>query len=162
LFTDIDTAFIPIGRIVKSGGISAVIKYYDDLGGEFADAVRDMLVFDALVYNEDRHFGNFGLLRNNHTGKIIAPAPIFDNGLSLFSLAMWDDYKNLDEYAKTRTPVYNGTTFEGICEAYITARQIEKLRKILEFSFTRHPKLNLPEEHIVAIEKHLRKRASQL
>jgi hypothetical protein len=27
LFTDIDTAFIPIGRIVKSGGISAVVKH---------------------------------------------------------------------------------------------------------------------------------------
>ena len=162
LFTDINTAFIPIGRIVKSGGISAVIKHYDGLGSKFADAIRDMLVFDALVYNEDRHFGNFGLLRDNYTGEITAPAPIFDNGISLFSLAMADDYKNLDEYAKTRTPVYSGTTFEGLCGAYITPRQTEKLRKMFNFSFKRHPKLNLPDEHITAIEKHLRKRASQL
>ena len=162
LFTNIDTAFIPIGRIVKSGGISAVIKHYDSLGDKFSDAIRDMLVFDALVYNEDRHFGNFGLLRDNHTGEIEAPAPIFDNGLSLFCLAMGDDYKNLDKYAKTRSPVYGGTTFEGICAAHITARQTEMLRKLLNFSFTRHPKLNLPEEHLAAIEKHIRKRASQL
>jgi len=162
LFTDINTAFIPIGRLVKSGGISAVVKYYDGLGDKYADAVRDMLVFDALIYNEDRHFGNFGLLRDNHTGKIIAPAPIFDNGISLFSLAMKDDYKNLDEYATTRMPAYPNTTFEGICRAFITARQIEKLRKMLNFSFERHPKLNLPDGHIAAIEKHLRKRASQL
>jgi hypothetical protein len=33
---------------------------------------------------------------------------------------------------------------------------------MLNFTFTRHPKLNLPEEHLAAIEKHLRKRASQL
>lgn len=46
-----------------------------------------MLVFDALIYNEDRHFGNFGVLRDNHSGNIIAPAPIFDNGLSLFCYA---------------------------------------------------------------------------
>ena len=46
-----------------------------------------MLVFDALIYNEDRHFGNFGVLRDNHSGKIIAPAPVFDNGLSLFCYA---------------------------------------------------------------------------
>ena len=162
LFTDINTAFIPIGRLVKSGGIGAVVKYYDNLGSKYADAVRDMLVFDALVYNEDRHFGNFGVLRNNHTGEITAPAPIFDNGISLFSLAMADDYKNLEEYAKTRTPVYSGTTFEGICGAYITKRQTEKLRKMLNFTFTRHPKINLPEEHLAAVEKHLRKRASQL
>ena len=162
LFTDIDTAFIPIGRIVKSGGLGAVTKYYDELGGKFADAVRDMLVFDALTYNEDRHFGNFGLLRDNRTGEIVAPAPIFDNGISLFSLAMKDDYADLDKYAKTRFPAYGGTTFEGICRTFMTTRQIEKLRKMLNFSFTRHPKLNLPEQHLAAIEKHLRKRASQL
>ena len=162
LFTDIDTAFIPIGRIVKSGGISAVVKYYDELGGNYADALRDMLVFDALVYNEDRHFGNFGLLRDNRTGDIKAPAPIFDNGIALFSFAMADDYKNLDEYAKTRSTVYAGTTFERICQSLITTRQTKMLRKMLNFSFTRHPKINLPEEHLAAIEKHMRKRASQL
>jgi len=162
LFTDIDTSFIPIGRVVKSGGLAAVMSYYDELGGIFADAIRDMLVFDALTYNEDRHFGNFGLLRDNHTGEIKAPAPIFDNGVSLFSYAMKDDYANLDNYAKTRSPVYPGTTFEGICQTFMTARQVEKLRKMVKFTFKRHPKLNLPEEHVAAIEKHIQKRASQL
>jgi len=162
LFTDINTAFIPIGRIVKTGGIKAVVSYYDNLGTEYADSIRDMLIFDALVYNEDRHFGNLGLLRNNNTGKITAPAPIFDNGLSLFSNAMPDDYKNIDDYAKTRFPIYRGTTFEGICRTFITSRQIEKLRKVLSFRFKRHPKLNLPDEHLTAIEKHIQSRASFL
>ena len=162
LFTDIDTAFIPIGRIVKTGGLGAVVKYYDELGSRFSDAIRDMLVFDALIYNEDRHFGNFGLLRDNRSGKVTAPAPIFDNGLSLFSYAMPNNYADIDEYAKTRSPAYGGTTFEGICQSFMTARQIEKLRKMLNFSFKRHPKLNLPEEHLAAIEKHIRKRASLL
>jgi hypothetical protein len=162
LFTDIDTAFVPIGRIVKSGGIAAVVKYFDELGKKYADAVRDILVFDALIYNEDRHFGNFGLLRDNHTGEIIAPAPIFDNGMSLFNYAMPNDYANLDEYAKTRLPAYPGTTFEGICGSFMTARQTEKLRKMLNFSFVRHPKLNLPEAHLESMEKHIRQRASRL
>lgn len=122
--------------------------------------MRDMLVFDALIYNEDRHFGNFGLLRDNHTGEIIAPAPIFDNGISLFNLAMPSDYADLDKYAQTRFPAYGNTTFEGICKSFITSRQIEKLRKMANFTFTRHPKLNLP--HLTAVEKHLRRRASQL
>ena len=162
LFTDIDTAFVPIGRLVRSGGISAAIQYYDDLGEAYAAAVRDMLVFDALIYNEDRHFGNFGLFRDNRTGEIIGPAPIFDNGISLFNLAMPDDYENLDEYAKTRFPIYGGTTFEGICGSVMTGRQVAQLRKMVDFSFARHPRLNLPEAHVVAIEKQLRKRATQL
>jgi hypothetical protein len=162
LFTDIDTAFIPIGRIVKSGGIVAVADYYDNLGNKYSDSLRDMLVFDALIYNEDRHFGNFGLLRDNRTGEITAPAPIFDNGLSLFSYAMKDDYANLDEYAKTRFPAYPNATFAGICQSFMTDRQEEKLRKIFSFTFARHPMTNLPEEHLAAIEKHLKKRAAQL
>lgn len=66
-----------------------------------------MLVFDSLIYNEDRHFGNFGVLRDNSTGKVIEPAPIFDNGISLFNYAMPDDFKNIEEYAKTRMSAYN-------------------------------------------------------
>ena len=162
LFTDIDTAFIPIGRIVKSGGLDAVVRYYDELGSVYSDAIRDMLVFDALVYNEDRHFGNFGLLRDNHCGEIKAPAPIFDNGLSLFSYAMPNNYADLGEYAKTRFPAYGRTTFEQICQSLMTARQVAKLRKMLTFTFERHPKLNLPEDHLAAIEKHIRGRASHL
>jgi hypothetical protein len=53
--------------------------YYDAHGQEFKDNINDMLVFDALIYNTDRHYGNFGVLRDNSDGKIIAPAPIFDN-----------------------------------------------------------------------------------
>ena len=100
--------------------------------------------------------------RINRTGEIIRPAPIFDNGISLFNLAMPSDYANLDEYAKTRFPAYGNTTFEGICQSFMAARQIEKLRKMVNFSFMRYPKLNLPDEHLAAIERHLRKRASQL
>jgi len=162
LFTDINTSYIPIGRIVRSGGLDAVVKHYDRLGVDYADSIRDMLVFDALIYNEDRHFGNFGLLRDNHSGDIIAPSPLFDHGISLFSYAMPDDYVDLDKYAKTRAPVYGGVSFEDICKTLMTSRQTEKLRKMLNFTFTRHPKLNLPEQYLAAIETHLRKRASRL
>jgi len=93
---------------------------------------------------------------------IKAPAPISDYGLSLFSYAMPKDYGCLEKYAKTRAPAYGNTTFEQICQSLITARQTGKLREILGFRFERHPKLNLPEEHLSAIEDHLRKRVSQL
>jgi len=162
LFTNINTAFVPIGRIVTTGGLIAIIKYYDEFGEVYAENIRDMLVFDTLIYNEDRHFGNFGLLRKNHTGDIVAPAPIFDHGMSLFNYAMPNYFADLDDYAKYRCPAYNGTTFEGICQAVMTSRQIEKLRKILDFTFTRHPELNLPEEYLAAIETHLHKRVKQL
>ena len=102
LFTDIDTSFVPVSRLIKDRTLKNALDYYVKFGKEFYDELCSMLVFDAVIYNEDRHFGNFGVLRDNHTGKIIKPAPIFDNGLSLFNFAMADDLENLSEYAKTR------------------------------------------------------------
>ncbi|MDR1158408.1 MAG: XRE family transcriptional regulator [Oscillospiraceae bacterium] len=163
LFTDIDTAYVPIYRIVKNSSLAAVVRYYDRQGQTFADSIRDMLVFDALIYNEDRHFNNFGVLRDNHSGKVIAPAPVFDNGNALFNFASKDSYADLDKYALTRSPhPACGAKFESICASAMTPRQAAMLRKMLGFTFARHPKINLPEDNLSAIERHMQKRASQL
>lgn len=161
LFTDKDTSFVPVGRIVKSCGIQKCLDYYDKLGKTFSEQIRSMLVFDALIYNEDRHFGNFGVLRDNHTGKIVAPASVFDNGLSLFCFAGREDLPTLAEYAKTRTNPYY-ISFEEVCAAVMGTKQKEQLRRMIDFKFTRHPKLNLPEEHLVAVEQVLENRVREL
>ena len=161
LFTKIDTAFVPIGRIVKTGGLNAVLEYYKKLGEDFYENTKSMLVFDAVIYNEDRHFGNFGILRDNNTGEIKSPAPIFDNGLSLFNFAMEDDINNISEYAKTRTTPY-GLSFETVCKEVIGKKQLNELRKLIGFKFKRHPYLNLPESRLASIEKHIQKRVSDL
>lgn len=115
LFTDINTAYIPIGRIVREGGLKACLEYYRQLGPEAYEQIKSMLVFDAMIYNEDRHFGNFGVLRDNHTGKVTGAAPVFDNGMSLFNFAMPEDFQDLDSYAKTRGTAY-GVSFESVCQ----------------------------------------------
>ncbi len=161
LFTDIDTAFIPIGRLVKDGGIKACLDYYQSISESAYEELCSMLVFDAVIYNEDRHFGNFGVLRDNHTGQIIGPAPIFDNGFSLFNMAMPDDFDNLHEYAKTRSTPY-GVSFESICREVLGKKQAAQLRKLLGFKFRRHPSLNLPEDRLQAIENHIEARAREL
>lgn len=161
LFTDIDTAFVPIGDLMKSNTLKAALDCYESLGKEYYDDVCSMLVFDAVIYNEDRHFGNFGLLRDNHTGEFIGTAPIFDNGLSLFNFAMPDDLKNLDAYAKTRTTPYR-ISFEDVCRAVMSSKQKNQLRKLVNFTFTRHPSINLPEERLQAIENHIQKRIREL
>lgn len=162
LFTDIDTSFVPIGRLVRSGGLQACLDYYAELGEDFAESIHSMLVFDAVIYNEDRHFGNFGIMRDNHSDDIIAPAPLFDHGLSLFNYAMPEDIKNLDEYAKTRFPVYGDTSFERICSEVMGRIQIQQLRHLIGFTFKRHSFINWPEERLIAVEKHLQKRIRQL
>lgn len=161
LFTDIDTAFVPTGRIVKSGGIAACLDFYETISKQALEEFKDMLVFDAVIYNDDRHYSNFGVMRDNHTGKIIAAAPIFDNGRSLFSEAMPEYFKNIGEYAKTRTNPY-GVSYDTICKEIMGDRQRRNLRKLMDFSFKRHPTLNLPEERLTAIEDQIQVRAREL
>ena len=100
-----------------------------------------MLVFDAVIYNEDLRFGKFGVLRNNHTGKILGPAPIFDNGLSLFNFAMPDDFEDLPSYAKTRTTPY-GVPFESVVSEVMGKKQMAQLRRLIGFLSIRSPSVN--------------------
>ena len=161
LFTDINTAYIPIGRIVREGGLKACLEYYRQLGPEAYEQIKSMLVFDAMIYNEDRHFGNFGVLRDSHTGKVTGAAPVFDNGMSLFNFAMPEDFQDLDSYAKTRGTAY-GVSFESVCQEVMGPIQARQLRKLIGFTFHRHPRLNWPEYRLEAIERHLQKRVRQL
>ena len=161
LFTDIDTSYIPIGRIVREGGLKACLDYYEKLGPEAYEQIKSMLVFDAVIYNEDRHFGNFGVLRDNHSGAVTGSAPIFDNGLSLFNFAMPEDFKDLDSYAKTRGTPY-GISFETVCREVMGPVQMGQLRKLIGFTFQRHPRLNLPDDRLRAMERHMQKRVRQL
>jgi transcriptional regulator with XRE-family HTH domain len=162
LFTDIDTAFVPIGRIVRNGGLKAVLEYADTLGQEFTESIKSMLVLDAVIYNEDRHFGNFGVLRDNRSGKIIRPAPLFDHGLSLFCYAIDDDLANIAEYAKTRTTPYSGVSFENVVSDVCGKAQAAQLRRLVGFKFTPHPSINLSENRMFIIERHLQFRIRQL
>lgn len=164
LFTDIDTSYVAVGRVRTSGGLNACIKLYDSLGNEFGNAIRSMLVLDAVIYNEDRHFGNFGLLRDNHSGEFIKPAPLFDHGLSLFSEGGPEDFSsagNLAAYAETRTNPY-WVSYTDICKEVMGREQKEQLRKLINFSFRRHPSVNLDENRLRVIEEQLNKRIVEL
>lgn len=161
LFTDINTAYVPIGYIVKKGGIKACLDFYSGISEQALEDFKSMLIFDAVIYNEDRHFGNFGVLINNLTGEIKSAAPIFDNGVSLFNYAMDEDFANLPEYAKTRANPY-GIPYETICREIIGKRQREELRKLIGFTFTRHKFYNLPEKFLRAIERHINLRVQEI
>ena len=48
LFTDIDTAFVPTGRIVKSGGIAACLDFYETIGKQALEELEDIIDTDDL------------------------------------------------------------------------------------------------------------------
>lgn len=164
LFTSKEYSFLPVGRVVTSGGMKAVREYYEKLGQSFVDALNDMLVLDAIIMNTDRHFGNFGFIVDNKTNKIVAPAPLFDHGNALLNFAGRDDLeseKALAEYANTLVPcVYDD--FIGTAKKVLTNRHREGLRKLLEFKFKKNSRYNLPDKRLKLLEKMIQTRAKSL
>ncbi len=46
--------------------------------------LETMLGFDYLIHNNDRHYGNFGFIREVKNQKMLGMAPLFDHGNSLW------------------------------------------------------------------------------
>lgn len=61
-----------------------VVNICKELGIDIVPMLDRMIVFDYIIANEDRHFGNFGLLRDPDTLEWLGAAPLFDNGTSLW------------------------------------------------------------------------------
>ena len=161
LFTSKDYAYMPIGHIVTEGGFAAVFDYYQQLGEAFVQAFRDMLVFDAVVCNTDRHFGNFGLMIDNATNTIARPAPLFDHGNSLFNFAGKEYLQNaelLQQYVDTLAPCTYGDFIETAGK-YMNGKNHDQLRRLLTFHFKRHSRYNLSSDSLRLIEEQVQKRA---
>ena len=90
-FVSKDTELVSAYRIMqirpKENHENEYLHYVNickELGINIVTAIDDMIVVDYIIANEDRHFNNFGLLRNAETLEWIGAAPIFDSGTSLW------------------------------------------------------------------------------
>ena len=67
LFTSKEYSYVPIWEGTKLTKIDDIYKWCIENG--FKNEFSDMIVFDSLILNHDRHLGNFGVLKDNKTGK---------------------------------------------------------------------------------------------
>ena len=93
-----------------------------------------MIVLDYIIVNEDRHYGNFGLLRDPDTLEWIGFAPIFDNGTSLY-------------YDKLTTQI---STADLKCKPFKKTHG-EQIRLVSSFDWLDLSKLDGIEEDIIAV-----------
>lgn len=100
-----------IDRMDKLRGSDSLYKHYIDILNKLnipksQELVDKMLICDYILANFDRHYRNFGVIRNVDTLKYIKIAPIFDSGSSLWANKpnnrIGEDYKakpfNSDAY----------------------------------------------------------------
>lgn len=161
LFSDIDHSYVPMYRFIKKPTLRGTAEFLKGISEDCYNEYIDMLIFDSLIYNEDRHYGNFGLLVDNESNKPYAFAPLFDHGISLFNQGMPVDFENLNNYAKTRTP-HSGASFDAIAEEFISNRQKDELRKLIGFKLTNHKAYPMSAERKKAIERFIQRRVQYL
>ena len=89
-FIDRNTELVPASMVrssMKRDNRSSFYSHYvsccENLGLDIIPDLDRMLVVDYLMLNGDRHFGNFGLIRNADTLEWVGSAPIYDTGTSL-------------------------------------------------------------------------------
>ncbi|KYL04697.1 protein kinase [Fusobacterium necrophorum] len=160
LFTSEEEGFVPMYRCLTKDdchkkGARLLESISEITGQEF---LEDLMVFDSLIYNTDRHLGNLGMMIENTTGKYLRPAPIFDNGNSILSFLPG---QNLPQIFKNYTSKFE-IDFDLLSANLVSERHREGLKKLETFQFQRHPLYNLPEDILVKGEKFIQARAKLL
>ena len=149
IFTSKDIAYEPIHLVANIDDIDKAYNWC--LEHNLEEAFGDMILFDALIYNHDRHLGNFGVIKDNHTGDILGMAPIFDNGAGLLaytSLSKFKDLATFEDYYKNNNDFNRSNywiDFRDLVKKYCTDKQLVKLKRLDNFKFTKHPRYNLLE-----------------
>lgn len=159
LFTSKDVSFVPASALINTSKISKIIDWYNDHG--WKNDLADMLVLDAIIRNTDRHLGNFGFLVDNHTNQLLRPAPVFDNGLSLYCYVMDNDLSNLSEQEKTLAPALYAN-FDEVALHVIGQKQKQELRHLLTFRLKKHGRYNLSDERVKMLESSIQEKARYL
>lgn len=146
LFTDEHYGLVKAGRVVTGGrSIASLLKFFEMIGS--GDAFRRMCIFDSLILNIDRHMGNFGVLTDNDTMKIIKMAPVFDNNRSLCFDLDNDQLKNIDWYMKKIKPSV-GSDFIATAKGLLTDEIRTDLKNLSGFTFRQHSHITVDQERL--------------
>ena len=171
LFTDADTSYVPISGAVRGNPqntpdyylkVSEWYKSYDYKNGtDLYDNFASMITFDALIYDGNRHPDSFGVLRNNKSGRIIASAPIYNNGKSLFNHLPFTELEKIDEYRKAYINHFKNP-FDETVKKFCSIKQNQQLQKLIGFKFKKDKHYNWPPERLQIIQEFIRKRVLEL
>ena len=86
--TELVSAWYVISLMHRSNNDSALthlLRCCDKLGiPNVQEAINKMLILDYIISNSDRHYNNFGFIRNPETLEWYGLAPIYDSGTSLW------------------------------------------------------------------------------
>ncbi|KDE44321.1 hypothetical protein PT313_02645 [Metamycoplasma hyosynoviae] len=116
---------------------------------------EDLMVFDSVILNNDRHLGNFGILVDSRTRRIVDNAPIYDNGRSLiFDFKYYKSSigrQNIADYSMRSTKFYKSfdkQLYDNLCPRH--AMWVKLLEK---FKLKNHPEYPAPSSYFNSVKK---------
>lgn len=154
IFTSKEVGYTPICNYANPVDFMDIIQIFEQLG--LREEFDNLMIFDALVYNTDRHLNNYGFLTNNDTYKVEGMAPVFDDGCGMLPYFTLD--KDINEYAKKYDYQNSGLSNDDIIGICLKPRHRKMLADLAGFKFPRPPLFNLPEERITMLENLLQNR----
>ena len=123
----------------------ALLDYFAAIGS--GDSFRRMCVLDALIYNPDRHYGNFGVLFDTDTMRPLGMAPVFDHNLSLFPQLDEEQLRHPDWYLQKCRPRL-GRDFVRNAKGLLTPEIRTELKELRDFRFQQHPIISASQERL--------------
>ncbi len=161
LFTNEQQGYASYAKITNAQRLrfSDINKYYESIGSE--DTFREMLVIDALCFNEDRHAGNYGVIFDTDTLEIKRMAPVFDLNISFFRNATPDDFSHMgDTIYKTKPKI--GDDFTRIGQIAMTDKLRDRVKDLCDFKFSFRGDDTFSPERVKMLEKIVQKQANAL
>jgi hypothetical protein len=123
--------------------------------------LEQMIVLDFIISNQDRHFNNFGLIRNAETLEWVGVAPIFDCGASL-------GYLNVtvyqDEINKCRSFAATHSNQIKLVQdfSWLDLSKLDGIENEFAELLSQIPEKNMPKERKDTLCNLLRQRISEL
>ena len=151
---------MPFAVATGARNLGEVLAWCSAKGEYHFEQVCDMLAFDALVCNTDRHLTNFGVLRDNVTGGFIGLAPIFDNGRALFPNVAENDADQFMLEASLARPAFGATSFGELAARVSGTRQRRLLERAAERGIIGN--VQAPRQRVAALDAFIRRHAATL
>lgn len=145
LFTNEKYGFIPASRLYKHNNILEFGVDYKCL-----KEIQDMLIADTIIFNEDRHLGNFGFMIDNDTQELVSFAPLFDHNLSMLC---YIHNETPDDYLRNKGHKLIPNDFITPIKPFITKEWRSRIKQLIDFKFNRAQLKGLQSKRIAITEK---------
>lgn len=156
LMTNEEISLIPLYKMVYANNFNDIIEYAKSINS--IKELYQMIIFDYLSLNTDRHLGNIGVLVNSDTFKPIKLAPIYDNGASMLNYYMVGD--SLEDFVARNIPnLYNSFSILAIKAKEKAGNS--NIEKALNIKFNRKKVKGYSDDKIDIIEKFVTNRVSE-